>query len=196
MPARLLFFALRTWALSPRDLSWRFAFGAAMRGASGDVMRAARGVNPLKLGAAFAVLNVYFVEPRTLAALPVSGAPASPTGGLDLSPTNTDDVVSTTGAKDFVLESTQAPWPLIHLAASPGRWGASHAAYLRRGGERLVAEGREGPACFALDVRLEAEARFLEANGVRPGAVATVYGFSTTRRVRGLPWVHLATSEI
>jgi hypothetical protein len=150
----------------------------------------------MKLGRPFATLNVYFVEPRRLAELRVSDAPAPPVGGLDLSPTQHGEVVSTLGAKDFVLQSTGAPWPLVHLPAGPSRWGASHAAYLRAGASRLVADGAPGPACFALDVRLARERAFLEAQGVVPGAVATVYAFATTRRASGAPWVHLATSEI
>jgi GNAT superfamily N-acetyltransferase len=196
VPARMLFFALAQWLRSPRALSWRFAFGAAMRGATGDVMRAARGVTPLKLGRPFATLHVYFADPRQLASLDVEGAPLPPTGGLDVSPSVTAEVVSTAGSKDFVLQSTGARWPLVHLPAGPSQWGDSHAAFVRRGGQQLVREGLLGPACFALDVQLEAERRFLEARGVKPGAVATVYAFSTTRSVRGLPWVHFATSEI
>lgn len=196
VPARLLFFALAQWLRSPRALSWRFAFGAAMRGSTGDVMRAARGVTPMKLGRSFATLNVYFAEPRQLASLSVEGAPQPPTGGLDVSPSVKVEVMSTAGSKDFVLQSTGARWPLVHLPAGPSQWGDSHAAYLRRGGQQLVRQALPGPACFALDVRLEAERRFLEDQGVKPGAFATVYAFSTTRRVRGLPWVHFATSEI
>lgn len=197
VPARLLTSALGLWARSPRRLSWRFAFGAAMRGERGDVMRAARGLSPMKLGAAVALLDVYFVEPGRLAALEVTGAPPPMTGGgLDLSPAVTQDVVSTAGAKDFVLQSTGAPWPLVHLPAGPHRWGRSHADYLARGGRALVAAKAPGPACFALDVRRLAEREFLSAQGIRPGAACTVYGFSTTGRTRGAAWVHLATSDI
>ncbi|MDX2013176.1 MAG: GNAT family N-acetyltransferase [Myxococcaceae bacterium] len=197
VPARLLTAALALWARSPRRLSWRFAFGAAMRGDRGDVMRAAKGLTPMKLGAAVATLDVYFVEPQRLAALETAGAPTPMTGaGLDLSPAVTQDVVSTAGAKDFVLQSTHAPWPLVHLPAGPARWRGSHAEYLARGGRALVEAKAPGPACFALDVRRGAERDFLAGQGVRPGAVCTVYGFSTTRRTRGAAWVHLATSEI
>lgn len=197
VPARMLFFALKVWARSPRRLSWRFAFGAAMRGERGDVMNAAKGVTPMKLGTSFALLNVYFVEPAKLAALNVEGAPATPTSaGLDLSPSIEADVVSTLGAKDFVLQSTKQPWPLVHLPRGPAGWGRSHAEFLRRGGERLLGLQASGPACFALDQRLSAERDFLRHRGIEPGAVATVYAFSTTRRTRQVPWVHLATNEI
>lgn len=196
VPARMLFFALRVWARSPRRLSWRFAFGAAMRGERGDVMNAAKGVTPMKLGAPFALLNVYFVEPTKLAALNVDGAPPGPTNaGLDLSPSIAADVVSTLGKKDFVLQSTKQPWPLVHLPRGPAGWGRSHADFVRRGGELLVQGGATGPACFALDQRLVAERDFLHTRGIEPGAVATVYAFSTTSRTRRA-WVHLATSEI
>lgn len=197
VPARLFFHALSVWARSPRLLAWRFAFGAAMRGARGDVMRAARGFTPMKLGAEVARLNVYFERPEVLARLRVDGAPPTLRGpGLDLSPGESRDVVSTAGTKDFVLASTGAPWPLVHLPRGPSGWGPSHASYLVRGGRALVEQGAPGPACFALDERLVAERAFLEGQGVRPGAVCTVYGFSTTRRTARAPWVHLATSEI
>lgn len=197
LPARLL---ARALALSLRDwsrLHWRFAFGAAMRGANGDVMRAARGVNLMKLGRPHATLDLYFVAPRALAALDVRGAPATPSApGLDLSPAATRDVVSTLGTKDFVLQSTGRPWPLVHLPRGPAGWGDSHAAYLRRGGEALLREHAPGPACFGLDQRLGAERAFLAARGLQPGAVCTVYALATTPRARGARWVHLATSEI
>lgn len=197
VPARMLFFALKVWARSPRRLSWRFAFGAAMRGERGDVMNAAKGVTPMKLGASFAVLDVYFVEPAKLAALNVEGAPSPPTSaGLDLSPSVHTDVVSTLGAKDFVLQSTKQPWPLVHLPRGPQGWGRSHADFLRRGGGQLLERQATGPACFALDQRLVAERDFLRSRGLEPGALATVYAFSTTTRTRRVPWVHLATSEI
>lgn len=197
VPARMLFFALKVWARSPRRLSWRFAFGAAMRGERGDVMNAARGVTPMKLGRPFALLDVYFVEPERLAGLNVEGAPPTPTSaGLDLSPSIDGDVVSTLGKKDFVLQSTKQAWPLVHLPRGPASWGRSHADALRRGGQQLVERGATGPACFALDSRLKAEADFLRARGLAPGAVATVYAFSTTNRTRQAAWVHLATSDI
>lgn len=197
VPARMLFFALKVWARSPRRLSWRFAFGAAMRGERGDVMNAAKGVTPMKLGAAFALLNVYFVEPTKLATLNADGAPPTPTSaGLDLSPFIEAEVVSTLGSKDFVLQSTQQPWPLVHLPRGPAGWGRSHADFLRRGGEELLRRAATGPACFALDQRLTAERDFLRGRGLEPGALATVYAFSTTTRTRHAPWVHLATSDI
>jgi GNAT superfamily N-acetyltransferase len=197
VPARLLAKAL---ALSLGDwgaLHWRFAFGAAMRGARGDVMRAAKGVNLMRLGRPFATLELYFVAPRALAELDVSGAPPSPrTPGLDLSPAVRGDVVSTAGAKDFVLRSTGQPWPLVHLPRGPAGWGESHAAYLQRGGAALLQQGAHGPACFGLDRRLVREREFLASRGLEPGAVCTVYALSTTPRTFGAAWTHLATSEI
>lgn len=193
MLARALTLSLRDW----RRLHWRFAFGAAMRGATGDVMRSARGLSLLRLGTTFARLHVYFVAPERLATLDPAGAPAPPrTAGLDLSPEVTAEVTDRHGAKDFVLQSTGLPWTLVHLPLAPSRWGTTHAEYLRRAGEGLVARGAPGPACFALDERLVAEREFLAARGVTPGAGCTVYGFATTRRVGGAAWVHLATSEI
>lgn len=197
VPARMLSHALLLSLRRWKELHWRFAFGAAMRGDQGDVMRAAKGANVMKLSHAFARLDLFFVAPAQLAALEVSAAPATPSArGMDLSPGAQDDVVSTAGRKDFVLQSTGKPWPLVHLPRGPSGWGGSHAAYLRRGGERLVREGALGPACFGLDRRLTAEREFLASRGITPGAVATVYALSTTWRSWGAAWTHLATSEI
>jgi GNAT superfamily N-acetyltransferase len=222
--ARALTLSLQRWGA----LHWRFAFGAAMRGERGDVMRSAKGFHVMKLGRPFALLDVYFAQPEVLAGLDVRGAPEPPrTPGLDLSPRATSDVFSTVGKKDFVLESTGAPWKLVHLPRGPSGWGASHAGYVRRAGAALLhrsvdeisvgltsarrscapvsttashqptsGSGDDVLACFSLDARLAHERDFLASRGVVPSAVATVYGFSTSRAVRGHDWVHLATSEI
>lgn len=192
MLARALAISLGEWG----SLHWRFAFGAAMRGARGDVMRSAKGGNVMRLASTLATLDMYFAPPATLASLDLGGAPPTPrTPGLDLSPAEQRDVVSSTaGRKDFVLRSTGKPWTLVHLPRGPSGWGESHAAYLRRGGAQLA--GQPGPACFAIDRRLTAEREFLASRGLTPGAVCTVYALSTTRKVRGAAWVHLATSEI
>jgi GNAT superfamily N-acetyltransferase len=195
--ARLLGRALTTSLGDWRALHWRFAFGAAMRGTRGDVMRSARGLNVMRLASGFARLAMYFVEPSQLASLDVKGAPPTPRApGLDLSPAVTVDTLSTAGTKDFVLQSTSAPWPLVHLPRGPSGWGESHAVYLRRCGEQLISARASGPACFALDERLLAEREFLSTRGLRSGAVCTVYALSTTRLTRGVGWTHLATSEI
>ncbi len=189
--ARALALSLRKWSA----LHWRFAFGAAMRGERGDVMRSAKGLSLLRLGRPFALLDVYFASPAQLATLDVQGAPSTPqVGGLDLSPAAQVDVVSTLGTKDFVLQSTLKPWPLVHLPRGPSGWGVSHAAYLRRGGVQVG--NAPGPVCFALDRKLHAEREFLASRGLSPGAVTTVYALSTSRKTNGLAWTHLATSEI
>ncbi len=197
VPARLY---ARALTLSVRDwgaLHWRFAFGAAMRGDRGDVMRSARGMSLLKLGRPQARLDVYFVPPAQLAALELSGAPPPPGApGLDLSPAAEVDTFSTAGTKDFVLVSTGQPWRLVHLPRGPRGWGASHAAYLRCAGAQLAGSADGALACFALDQRLGAERAFLAARGLTPGGLATVYALSTSTRPRGAAWTHLATSEI
>jgi hypothetical protein len=191
MMAKALAISLGDWS----DLHWRFAFGAAMRGDRGDVMRSVKGANVMRLGSTFATLDLYFTAPAVLAALNPNGAPATPTApGLDLSPAEQRDVVSTAGRKDFVLRSSGKPWTLVHLPRGPAGWGESHAAYLRRGGALLA--GEPGPACFAIDRRLTAEREFLGSRGLTPGAVCTVYALATTTKVRSAAWVHLATSEI
>ncbi len=187
--------------MSPRFLRrWRVAYVAAMRGARGDVMRSVRGFHVAKLARPGALLQVYFVEPAKLAALDVRGAPPPPPpSGIDFSPSpecRSPGVASTAGRKDLRLRSTGAPWPLQHLPLGPSSWLPSHAAYLRRAGEALVAEGLPGPACFALDERLDDHIAWLAVRGIAPGAVCTVYTFGLPGAPKPSPWVHLATSEI
>ncbi|HEX8953596.1 MAG TPA: GNAT family N-acetyltransferase [Polyangia bacterium] len=187
--------------MSPQFLRrWRVAYVAAMRGARGDVMRSVRGVHVAKLARPAARLQVYFTAPAQLAALRVDGAPPPPPpSGIDFSPapeSRAPGLASTAGRKDLRLHSTGAPWPLQHLPLGPSAWLPSHAAYLRRAGEALVAEGLPGPACFALDERLADHVAWLQQQGITPGAVCTVYTFGLPGAPKPSPWVHLATSEI
>ena len=179
---------------------WRVAYVTAMRGARGDVTRSLRGLHVGKLARPGARLSIYFTDPAQLAALRVDGAPPPPApSGMDLSPdpqSRPPGLVSTAGKKDLRLHSTGAPWPLVHLPLGPSAWGASHAAYLRRAGEALVAEKLPGPTCFALDDRLADHVGWLAAQGITPGAVCTVYTFGLPGAPKPSPWVHLATSQI
>jgi len=176
--------------------SWRLAYGAAMRGAQGDVMRSARGLHPYRLARPLARLQVYFVPPAQLANLDPRGCPPPPVpGGLDLSPgVPIGDGISTAGRKDLRLEPAGTPWPLVHLPAGPLAWQPTLGAYLQRCGGALA--GQVGPACFAIDERLRDHSDWLRAQSVTPGAVCTVHGLSLTTRAWDLPWVHLSTAEI
>jgi hypothetical protein len=112
----------------PSLLTWRYAYVAAMRGENGDVMRAAKGLHPGRLGRPAATLAVYFVDPARLAALSLDGAPPPPAegDGIDLSYVTAGTVeppglVSTAGRKDLRLRSTGEPWPsALPTGAPPG----------------------------------------------------------------------------
>lgn len=193
---RLLLFALGR-VREPRFQKWRLAYGAAMRGERGDVMRSARGLSLLRLGSPMARLTLYFAPPERLLALQPHTAPPPPTGGLDLSPDlaprlDPAGLESTAGRKDLRLLSTGEPWPLCHLPRSPASPG--YAGYLRACGEALRARGALG--CFGIDERLTAWNGWLERSGLVSGAVCTVYGLRLVPALYGAPWVHLATSEI
>ena len=181
--------------------TWRFAYGAAMRGARGDVLRSGRGLHPLQLVGPYARLLLWFVAPARLAELSEAGCPPPPAApGLDLSPDagarSALGIVSTAGKKDLRLVSTGEAWPLQHLVRGPGAWGPSLAAYLRSAGEALLTGGAPGEACFALDERLVDHVGWLRARGLEPGAVCTVVAWRAWPRIPRPPWVHLATSEI
>ncbi|MCK8497330.1 GNAT family N-acetyltransferase [Myxococcus fulvus] len=180
----------------------RFLYGAAMRGARGDVMRTARGWNPLRLGRPQSRLALYFTPPARLATLELADAPGCPRGeGLVLGPAPTRQLegagwCTTSGSKDLQLMSTQAPWPLVHLAAPPSAWTRGWGPYLKTCGEELTARSPQSLACFVIDERLEDHVRWLRGQGVSPDAACTVYSLDLTR-LKGSPaWVHLPSSEI
>jgi GNAT superfamily N-acetyltransferase len=194
---RLLLRGLLAIAQTPSARRCRLLYGAGMRGQRGDVMRSARGLNALRLGSPLARLAVYFPGPQQLLRLDPSGAPPPPIdGGIELGPLAHTEVSDTQGRKDFVLDSTGAPWPLVHLPLGPAAWRPTWGHYLRACGEELVARGRSGPACFAIDERLADHVGWLRSQGIVPGAVCTVYALSLGLSVRRARWVHLPSSEI
>lgn len=177
-------------------LSHDLVYAAAMRGAKGDVTRSSRGADWMLALRKLARLVLYFEAPARLAALP-PGGPAPPRGlGIDLSPGVRDEPLATTGTKDFVLESTGRPWPLVHLPASPLAWLPRPGEWLARHGKALLARGGEAVACFGLDERLHRHTSWLAGQGIRPGATCTIYAAGAWGWFRRPPWVHLATSEI
>jgi hypothetical protein len=201
---KMLFFALKE-ALTPKNRhyrTWRYVYGAAMRGQKGDVLRSAKGLSLMRLTHPAAELAVYFVPPERLAAIDPSGAPPPPgPDGLDLSPdaiSRSDEAgtVTTRGAKDLRLDSTAKPWPLFHLPLGPRHWLPSHGAYLRGAARAMALRGDPGPACFAIDLRLADHVAWLESQGVTPGARCTIHALGRRPIPRRIPWIHLATSEI
>ncbi|MBN1203511.1 MAG: GNAT family N-acetyltransferase [Myxococcaceae bacterium] len=178
----------------------RFFYGAAMRGAQGDVMRTARGAHPFRLSSSGVQLQLYFASPEALARLELEGAPPPPrTLGAVLGPATRAEepgILSTAGRKDLRLISSGQPWPLIHLPLGPEAWQPSWGAYLQRCGEAIVSRGLPGSACFAIDERLTDHISWLSAQGITPGAVCTVYALRLSLRPAAVTWVHLPTSEI
>ena len=180
----------------------RLLYGAAMRGKKGDVMRTARGLNPLRLGGTDARLALYFVPPARLAGLDVSRAPPPPRSpGIEFGPSpsapfEAPGLCSTAGRKDLRLLSTGQPWPLVHLPLGPSAWGPSWGAWLRACGEVLVARQPSATTCFAIDERLAEHVTWLAGEGIRPDTVCTVYSLAPLFLRGGAGWVHLPTSEI
>ncbi|XXF78009.1 GNAT family N-acetyltransferase [Myxococcaceae bacterium GXIMD 01537] len=183
----------------PELRACRMLYGAAMRGERGDVMRSARGFNPLRLGRPDARLALFFVSSDWLMSLDVSGAPRPPSSpGLELGPSplaplDAPGVCTTAGRKDLRLVSTGKPWPLAHLPLGPSAWGESWGAYLRDCGKAL---GRYVTTCFAIDDRLTDHLAWLAGLGVRPDTVCTVYSLALPFTRGRVDWVHLPTSEI
>ncbi|MCP3144350.1 GNAT family N-acetyltransferase [Pyxidicoccus xibeiensis] len=180
----------------------RLLYGAAMRGARGDVMHTARGWNPLRMGRPASRLALYFVPPSRLAELDARGGPGLPPGeGLLLGPAPGRRLegagwCTTAGSKDLQRLSTRSPWPLVHLAAPPEAWPHGWAEYLRTCGEELVARGGDALACFSVDERLVGHTEWLRSAGLAPDSVCTVYSLDLSFPVEATAWVHLPSSEI
>lgn len=185
---------------APRLLDWDLAYGVAMRGERGDVMRAVGGRSPAAAARVLARQHVYFAPPALLAGLDTRAAPAPPSGEvvLDLSARPRELFESTAGKKDLRVVGG-GDLPLVHFGRGPGGWGGPHAAYLAAAARALGPRAEGALACFALDVRLAREVAFLGRAGVHPAAAATVWGLFRPLRLARRPrfeYVHVATSEI
>lgn len=186
----------------PELRRWRLAYGAAMRGERGDVTRSLGRFHPGRLMSPLAELALYFVSPEQLRGLG-DGPPAPPDNGLDLGGTHAAEgaplspvplTVSTAGRKDLRLESTGAPWPLVHLPQSPQHWVGGLGGMLAQAAEEIPTDAL---ACFGVDRRLDDHTRWLRDRGLGDGATCTIYALSYPGTVPAdLPWVHLAPSEI
>jgi hypothetical protein len=177
----------------PELRRWRIAYGAAMRGDRGDVTRTLRGLHPGRLMRPLAEQAMYFEAPSRLRSL--GDGPPTPPGGLDLGGTQAPGplFVSTEGRKNLRLESTGQHWPLMHLPRAPQHW-TSLGSMLAEAAHTLPGDS---VACFAVDRRLDGHIRWLHSVGIEAGATCTLYALTRPGTLpRGLPWVHLATSEI
>lgn len=195
----MAFEALRRAATERRFRQWRYAYGAAMHGARGDVMRSARGLHPARLFAPAARLRLFFVPAQTLAELDTRGCPPAPrSAGLDLSPdvqrADPLGVISTAGRKDLRLASSGVAWPLIHLGLGPRAWPGNWAEYLRAAGQ--VAADRPGVCCFALDARLADHLGWARTRGLHSDTLCTVYAWRLPGGPAKPAWIHLSPSEI
>ena len=174
------------------------AFGAAMVGPKGDVLRSSRGAHALKLTRPLATLEVYFADPAKLRALDLRSAPPPPSSsGLDLSPdaaSSPPGIESTHGRKDLRVVRTGAPLELWHLPLGPRAWTPTFGHYLRACAEALTPHPG-AIACFALDQRLVEHIAWLRAQGVLADTRCNVHAL-LLRPKRRPAWVHLATSEI
>lgn len=189
---RMATFAIGRAIVDPRLWRWRLAYGAAMRGESGDVMRSVRGLHAGRLLGHDATLAVYFVPAEKLADSRVSGCPPNPGGiGLELSARDQPAALTTAGKKDLRLVSTGRPWPLVHLPRGPREWSPNLAAYLGEAAKTLPADAL---TCFALDERHADHRAWLASHDITPGASCAVYTLALTSAPHA--WTHLATSEI
>ncbi len=145
-------------------------------------------------------MKVYFAPATALARLDLSHAPPPPADTcFECSPLPPPDLrepgfCSTAGRKDLRLESTGAPWPLVHLPLGPADWKPTWGAYLKRCGE-AVGEAA-GLTCFSIDGRQDDHVQWLAGQGLQPGAVCRLHTLRVPWGPRPAAWVHLSTAEI
>ena len=192
---RIAMTCLRLLCQKPELRRWSIAYGAAMRGDRGDVMRTLRGWHPGRALRPLAGLALYFEPPERLRGLG-TGPPRPVHHGLDLSGALEPGPLfeSTEGRKDLRLASTGAHWPLMHLRRSPQHWQGGLGGMLAEAATTLPTGT---VACFGLDRRLEDHVRWLHAAGIEAGATCTLYALTVPGTLPPqLPWVHLPTHEI
>lgn len=197
---RMLQYAIGRLTYDADSGGWFIGYAAAMRDATGDVRRSARGVHLLRLTGQIATLAIYFVPARILVDLP-PGGPSAPTGtGLLLSQDPGPLVESTVGRKDLRLVSSGEHWPLYHLPRAPSRWSEGVGSYLREAATEILGKREDAIACFCVDERLESHGDWLEKHGLEVGARCSILALGWPWRVRhitgGTDWVHISTSEI
>ena len=203
---KLAMYALKAWWQRTTLGGWNLAFGAAMRGDRGDVMRTTSGggYHAGRLLEPMAQQVLYFVSPSDLAKVSSRGEPLWTTDYADLTPGAAMGIERTEGKKDFQLQSSGKPWPLAHLPLAPQRCSQGYGEYLRRCAKILIEQdlssGRRSVACFGLDMRARHAIGWLARNGLEPGAHCTLYGVHFPRRghpsIHEMPYVHLSTAMI
>lgn len=188
--------------------SWHVVYGAAMRGASGDVMRSMRGsLHPARWLDHQARFHLYFVSRQELEALPQDSPPLCATDhplAANFSPERRAPCFSTRGKKDFMLASTNSPWNLVHLdeVSQPTTLATTLAAALHHGTQHM--RGDDEVACFALDQGRTEQIAWLQHHGISPGATCTLYAMQVRNRwmrpeqppLHALSTTYLSTSTI
>lgn len=192
---RMLWFAMRRFVVEPRLGHWDLVYGAAMRGANGDVTRSIRGAHMGHLLQPMARLSLYFATPKQLANLDLRRCPKPPKQPGWTLGANTDPMlVRNDGIKQMHLQSQREIWSLTHLNHGPAQWPVHLGDTLRRAHLQMRASHQDNALCFALDQRLDDHHQWCASQGIHPGAMCTIYGLNMTHHTPS--WVHLCPAEI
>ena len=181
--------------------NWSLIYFVAMQGERGDVMNSGRPHSLLSLFKPVATLRIYFVEPVLLASLKTAEVKESfsPEQILHLSPPMKNNayedqwVVDLTGKKDLILDTTNSPLSLVHVAAS-SFLGTEYLQFLAQSGE--YSKDRHEICCFCLDERREALICKLEKNNIVSDSQAKVYTYHLENKIEKANLVQMGTFQI
>ena len=194
---RLLWRLFFRWTYTADFQGWDCVYFAAMQGEKGGVPKSFRSKMHLgKITKPVAEFFVYFVAPEQLKGS-ATAPPKHPFETcLRLSASQEELLHSTNGRKDFVLQSTRAPWNIIHLGAI-GSDPEAFAQRLANAGATLRADNPNALLCFAVDSRRQNLIHWLSLQGITTETRCVVGSVSFfCPSLHRAEWADISTAEI
>ncbi len=185
--------------------TWSVVYGVAMRGEKGDVLRSMdQPLHPSKWLDYHAQFNLYFVPPTQLLELPDNSPAPKPSPHVNFSPDRAQSLFTTRGTKDFILQSTNAPWSLVHLDLASQPSLALHEALKSGAQDAVHSQPADALACFAIDKKRRDQIDWLANHGISSTSTCTLYAMQVHNRwmspqnplLQQMHHAYLATSTI
>ena len=198
---KLIWFALKKWLTDPECRRWDFVFAAAMqRSGGGDVTYSFKKLHPGKLIKFSNCLDIYFTSAEDLLRLGDDSPMLPPIEDSACLSLSDKEIIDNTGLKDFKLQSTGEPWPLVHLSMPVKRWSEKFGSHLKECAEKMLGESAQKVLCFSLDSRLLSVKTWLNRYGIFHGAACNIHSCPNTllgqSPLQQARFIHLDTSQI